>query len=195
MNILLCSSSPRRRDIFNLYFKKIEIISPNIVENFFSLDILKEVKKVSYEKACAGYSKYKKKNKKDNVLAIGADTVVYLDEILGKPKDRFEAYKSLKKLSGKEHEVITGVSAINKEKELFSFAEKTKVKFKSIPDRVIENYIETKQWQGVAGGYKIQDIGITFIEDIQGSFSNVMGFPIETFEKYYKKFVNKEYNQ
>lgn len=115
-------------------------------------------------------------------ITISADTIVLLDnEILGKPKDLDEARTMLKKLSGKCHLVKTSV-CIFKEKKIIKFTETTKVYFKSLSDLDIEKYIKEENVLDKAGAYAIQS-KMKLVDRIVGSYSNVVGFPIERIEK------------
>ncbi len=111
---------------------------------------------------------------------IGADTIVYINNsILGKPKNRDEAIKMLKKLSGREHWVITGFSIQNiKKNKKAHDSIKTAVKMKTLSPVEIDWYATTKEPFDKAGGYAIQGIGAFMIESIQGSYTNVVGLPL-----------------
>jgi septum formation protein len=110
---------------------------------------------------------------------ITADTIVLLDEvILGKPSDYHEAFSMLKSLSGKKHEVITGVCLLNKNTEIL-FSDTTDVYFKNLSDAEINFYLEQYKPFDKAGSYGIQEwLGMVGIEKISGSYFNVMGLPI-----------------
>jgi len=113
-------------------------------------------------------------------LIIGADTLVSLDSqlVLGKPRTSNEALKMLQVLLGKEHFVTTGIAVILNEDVLSSVAE-TKVKFKHVSDEFLQAYVDTGEPIGKAGGYGIQEKGALLIESIEGSYSNVVGLPLE----------------
>ncbi|MFN6946351.1 MAG: Maf family nucleotide pyrophosphatase [Cytophagaceae bacterium] len=114
-----------------------------------------------------------------NEVVLAADTIVLLEgRILEKPADRTHAINMLSELSGKKHEVITGVTLLNKNKA-FSFTDRTDVYFKTLPPEDISYYVDTFKPFDKAGGYGIQEwIGLIGIEKIDGSFYNVMGLPI-----------------
>ena len=115
-----------------------------------------------------------------NQLYITADTVVILgNEILGKPTEFDDAFSMIKKLSGKKHNVITGVCIKSKEKEI-SFSSVTEVHFKNLTNEAISHYIKTYQPFDKAGAYGIQEwIGMVGIQKINGSYFNVVGLPTE----------------
>lgn len=113
-------------------------------------------------------------------LVITADTIVWIDEkVLGKPVDENEAAITLKTLSGRIHEVITGVTVSTKEKKVSFFTE-SKVHFRVLSDEEINYYVSHYQPFDKAGGYGIQEwIGYIGIDKIEGSFYNVMGLPVQ----------------
>ena len=116
---------------------------------------------------------------KDGELLITADTLVICEnEILGKPHDADEAVAMLKKLSGKTHQVATGVTLTTLRKRV-SFTTVTDVKFAELTDEIIRYYVDTFQPYDKAGAYGIQEwIGCVAVESIRGSFYNVMGLPV-----------------
>ncbi|MEG1415288.1 MAG: Maf family protein [Clostridium sp.] len=174
MNIILASASPRRKEIMNLYGLDYKVIPSNADED---IDI-----ECPYEMVKALASKKAQSIAVDNKddLVIGADTIVYLDgKILGKPSSEEDAFKILKSLSGKSHEVVTGVSLICKNKNIsISDYEVTKVYFKCLTDEEIQFYIDSKEPLDKAGSYGIQGIGSVFVEKIEGCYFNVVGLPV-----------------
>lgn len=117
---------------------------------------------------------------KENDLVITSDTIVYVaDEVLGKPADYNEAVAMLRKLSGRQHEVVTGVCLTSKTKQV-SFAAVTDVFFKELSQEEIDYYITHYKPYDKAGAYGIQEwIGHIGIERIEGSYFNVMGLPVQ----------------
>lgn len=121
----------------------------------------------------------KDRETKGNII-IGFDTVVFLErEILGKPKDREDSIRMLKNLSGKWHEVFTGV-ALLKDGMILQDFDVSSVKFHELNDSQISYYVDSGQSLDKAGSYGIQDRNMSFIDRIEGSFSNVVGFPLDT---------------
>lgn len=118
-------------------------------------------------------------------FVVGADTVVVIDgKVLGKPKDKEDAKKMLKSLSGKSHEVITAYTLINLEKNIeITESVKSVVYFKQISDKEIEWYIKSEEAMDKAGAYGIQGLGSIFVDKIDGDFFAIMGFPINHFIK------------
>lgn len=171
--LILASSSPRRRSLMKLMGIPFSVVTPEGVdETLVNKDIENEILDLAVRKA-------------ESVLkikpwctVIGADTIVYLDgEILGKPASKEEAFSYLKRLSGNTHSVITGVAIICKTSRI-AFFEKTLVTFRKIPEKSILKYIGTGIPMDKAGAYGIQDYGALFVKEIKGDFYNVMGFPI-----------------
>jgi len=113
----------------------------------------------------------------------GADTVTVLeDKIFGKPSSREEATAMLKELSGRQHKVFTSVALYNGyEKKIDCCGASCAVTFASMTDREIEWYLNTNEWQGVAGAYRIQGLAGCFITQIKGSPSTVTGLPLREF--------------
>lgn len=118
-------------------------------------------------------------------FVVGADTVVVIDgKVLGKPKDKEDAKKMLKSLSGRSHEVITAYTLINLEKNIeITESVKSVVYFKEISDKEIEWYIKSEEAMDKAGAYGIQGLGSIFVDKIDGDFFAIMGFPINYFIK------------
>ncbi len=122
-------------------------------------------------------------------MVLGADTIVVLDEkILGKPKDREDAFNMLRSLSGRVHSVFTGVCAIS-DKGSITFAEETKVEFYPLTDEEINTYIDSNDCYDKAGAYGIQGLASRFIRGINGDYFNVVGLPISSV---YKKILKNQ---
>ncbi len=176
--IILASQSPRRKDLLSQINVPFEVIVKEDVEEIFPADMpahdvpvyLAKQKALPYGDDC----------KNDNVLVITADTIVCCDEhILGKPSDKAEAVKMLQMLSGREHEVITGVALTSGTKQQV-FTVSTKVYFKALTVEEIDYYIENYRPFDKAGAYGIQEwIGMVGIERIEGSYFNVVGLPVQ----------------
>ena len=171
--IILASSSPRRRSIMELLGLPFSVVAPSgIDETFINIDVNSEIQDLARRKAVNVL------NDHPSAMVIGADTVVCLNGlVLGKPIDAENAFWCLQNLSGKTHSVITGVAIVSDEYQT-TFAEKTLVTFRDIPDRHIWKYIETGLPMDKAGAYGIQDFGALFVKEIRGDFYNVVGFPV-----------------
>ncbi len=183
MKIILSSNSPRRKELLAGLGVDFEVRVLKDVDERYPDDIpLHEVPLyIAAEKASA-YTVAK------DELVLTADTVVIVDdEILGKPKNRAEAYKMLRKLSGKTHQVVTGVclTAINDRR---SFTVTTDVEFKVLSDDEIYYYIDKYRPFDKAGAYGIQEwIGYVGVRSLKGSYYNVMGLPVQ---RIYEEFTS-----
>ena len=175
MNIILASGSPRRKEILENTNLKFSVITSDIDERIFeNEEPIQLVLRLAFEK-CMSVAQ---NNPSD--LVIGADTIVVLDnEILAKPKNEDEAFKTLSKLSNREHQVITGMSIVNleNEKKIVDYAI-SNVKFKKLTDQDIKDYISTKECLDKAGSYGIQGYGALLVEEIKGDYFNIVGLPI-----------------
>ncbi len=175
--IILASSSPRRKQLLDgldIEFTVEE--NGNMSEQFDpNMDLYKIPEHLALLK-----SKGFKRKLNYNELLVTADTMVICNnEIMGKPKDRSDAFKMLQKLSGNKHTVLTGVCMRNNYK-IRSFTSSTDVFFRHIKDEEIEHYIDNYLPYDKAGAYGAQDwIGLVAIERIDGSFFNVMGLPVQ----------------
>ena len=126
----------------------------------------------------------------DKVIVVTADTIVlYIGEVLGKPSDRDEAIAMIKKLSGKTHRVVTGVTLLSSKGET-SFHETTEVSFKCMTDDMISYYVDTYKPYDKAGAYGIQEwIGTVACSKVKGSYMNVIGMPVELVLHDLEKFI------
>ena len=175
MNIVLASASPRRKEILENYNVKFNIIKSGINEVILGHESpVQAVVRLALEKGMDVASK----NQGD--LVIAADTIVVLDDtILGKPKDESDAYKTLNSLSGREHQVVTGISLINlaENKKVVDYVV-SEVKFKHLSDKVISDYLKTGEFQDKAGAYGVQGYGALLVDEIKGDYFNIVGLPI-----------------
>ncbi len=191
--IYLASKSPRRRELMaqiGLEYEVMVSYRDEIIAGHVPEDIVKElsmqkayeIERVLLKDTDSQFVVKHMEEGYDGVIIIGADTVVsYEDEILGKPQDDDDAFNMLKLLSGKTHTVSTGVTMIvvtTKERNIFNFAESTKVTMYDISDDEIKEYIATKEPMDKAGSYGIQGVGAKFIKSINGDYNNVVGLPI-----------------
>ena len=179
--IILASQSPRRHDLLKSVGLDFEIIISSTDESYPIHLPLQEVPAFIAKNKATAVAEIlaSKESFNNNTCIIAADTVVVLENtIMGKPLDKNDAILSLNKLSGKTHEVITGV-CVAYQQEIIVFSETTKVKFHSLTEDQIRYYVEHYKPYDKAGGYAIQEwIGLIGIESIQGDFYNVMGLPI-----------------
>ena len=184
--ILLASKSPRRREILGLLRVPFTVVAIEGIDESYPADMpAEEVSEyISKKKAEA----YLPRIKDDDIL-VTADTVVILEgKILGKPKDEEDAVSMLKKLSGKTHKVTTGVTIATKGKQE-SFTAESRVKFAPLTEEEIRYYVKNFRPLDKAGAYGIQEwIGAVAVEEIDGSFYNVMGLPVNKLYQEIKKF-------
>jgi septum formation protein len=184
-NYILASKSPRRQELlrllgmeFSVKEKEVEEIFPEGMSKYKIPEFLARLKSKPF------LSELQK-----NDLLITADTIVYLEgEVLGKPANPADASDMLKKLSGKEHQVISGVCLTSVKKQI-SFHAETNVQFKALTEKEIQYYINTWNPLDKAGAYGIQEwIGFIGITHIEGSFYNVMGLPVQQLYQEILKF-------
>lgn len=184
--IILASASPRRSLLLKQWGIPFRVLPSDIDEESLNLSGTpwEKAEKLALAKAKSVAIKI------ENGLVLGADTIVVLDNtIFGKPKDNHDAYNMLESLSGKYHEVITGVAIVNAANDFHKTAhEKTKVFFTPVTDTDIRRYIDTGEPRGKAGAYAIQGKGALFIEKIEGCYTNVVGLPLVLINKLLKEF-------
>ncbi|MCR4615457.1 MAG: Maf family protein [Clostridiales bacterium] len=173
LKIILASASPRRRELLSVAGVDFEVHTSDVEEQVPEGASPEEtVKLLAGQKASAVAERF------GDCCVIGADTVVVCDgKILGKPRDRAQAYDMLRMLSGKTHCVFTGVCIICRGKTV-SFAEKTEVTFYDLTDDEINAYIATGEPMDKAGAYGIQGRGCVLIKGILGDYFNVVGLPV-----------------
>ena len=187
MRLILASASERRKELLRKYItQKFEVVISNFDE-----------KKVKFNGNCSEYVIEIAKGKVnavsnsiiEPVYIIGCDTVVYIDgKILGKPKDKKDAFNMLKLLSGKIHKVYSGI-VIKDTASCNTYTDYacTSVKFSNISDDEIYNYLEKGEYADKAGAYGIQGSAALFVEKIDGCFYNVVGLPLNKLYKGLKK--------
>jgi len=184
--VILASKSPRRQELLGLLGVSFEVIMEKEIEEDFPLHLFKEqvALYLADKKAKAFLSKIK-----ENELIITADTIVICgDTILNKPVDREDALRMLKLLSGKTHEVITGVCILTRHKKVL-FHASTKVQFALLTQEEIEYYVDQYKPFDKAGAYGIQEwIGLAAITNVEGSYYNVVGLPVQRLYQKLKEF-------
>ena len=194
--IILASGSPRRREILSELGAELKIITADVDETSKESDPKKLAESLALKKGLAVYEKLTSEASSDASLPIvSADTVVFCDgEIMGKPHDRADAYRMLKKLSGKAHTVTTGICVINNGIP-FSSAVTTKVFVDCMTDEEIDAYINTGDPFDKAGGYGIQGIFSQHISKIEGCYFNVVGLPTNALAKLFKNATGNGLNE
>lgn len=187
--VILASQSPRRQELVKHLDIPFEVVIKEDIKEVYPDDL--EKISVPLYLARLKASPYQADIKNNRWIVVTADTIVLCeDEILGKPRDREDAMRMLSLLSGKAHEVITGVclSSSNRQKV---FAVSTKVFFKELTQDEITYYVDTYQPFDKAGAYGIQEwIGMVGIDRIEGSYFNVVGLPVQALYNELLKFLN-----
>ena len=180
--IILASRSPRRQELIANIISDFSVVASDaeevLPEGVAPEDAPAYLAELKAQAVAADYP--------DDVV-IGADTVVILDgEVLGKPRDRDDAVRMLRGLSGKTHTVVTGC-AIVKNGQITSFSDITRVEFYPLDDREIMEYIATGEPFDKAGAYGIQGRGCVLVKRIEGDFFNVMGLPVARLKRELEK--------
>ncbi len=174
MKIVLASASPRRKELLQMIGLDPAIIIPDIDEMVRPGEAPEAfLERVTIAKGIAVY----KKNLFSHLL-VSADTIVLLaDELIGKPVDREDASRMLNRLSGRRHEVMTGMALMYQGETRFEIS-RTLVYFKELAAAEIDFYLDHEVFMDKAGAYAIQGRAALFVEKIEGCFFNVMGFPL-----------------
>jgi septum formation protein len=172
VKIILASASPRRVELLSRFVTDLRVVPSEVDEQ--------EVGSPKARVLSLARKKVLEVAKHEEGIIIGADTLVLIDgEALGKPRSREHAKAMLKRLSGREHVVLTGLYVLktvtHEDREA---CEETVVRFRWLDDAEVEAYLETEEYLGKAGAYAIQGRAGLFIEEIRGDFSNVVGLPL-----------------
>lgn len=184
--IILASNSPRRKELLAGLDVQFEVrIIPGIDESYPETLPTMEIAEYIAQKKAKAY----RETMADDELIITADTIVVLDDkVLGKPKDAEEARCMLHALSGKTHQVVTGVVLTTKELQKH-FSVMSNVTFKALSDNEIDYYVNTYKPMDKAGAYGIQEwIGYVGVTRLEGSYFNVMGLPVQRIYEAMKEF-------
>lgn len=177
--VILASQSPRRQNLMKEVTDKFTVIVSNVDESkSLSLPPVEAVKDIAFRKALAVFLDH------FNDIVISADTIVTIDnKIIGKPKDKEDAKKILTYLSGKTHHVYTAYVIMAKEKISKGLVD-TEVTFEELSEDLIDRYIASNSPMDKAGAYGIQDDkDFHLVKYIKGSYTNVMGFPVDEIKK------------
>jgi len=173
--LFLASQSPRRAELLAQLGLQFETVFSPIEETALPKESPESyVLRMGVEKAIAGYNKLPGKD----IWVLGSDTAVVIDgKVLGKPKNECDAKRMLNLLSGKTHQVLSSIAVIH-DGAVHSELNQTQVTFSSLSEVEIDLYWQTGEPMGKAGAYAIQGKAAQFIENIQGSYSGVMGLPL-----------------
>jgi septum formation protein len=176
--LILASGSPRRRELLRNAGFTFEVVPPEVVEDNPGNEApAKLVERLALDKAEAVAGRF---HRQDNVVVLGADTVVVVDStLLGKPASPAEARQMLERLSDRTHEVITGVALVEPETARRTVAhETTRVFFRLLEPQEMEDYVATGEPLDKAGAYAIQGGASRFVTRVEGCYFNVMGLPV-----------------
>jgi len=179
--LVLASSSPRRQQLLRAAGVVFDVIAPPLPEPEDVVQHLppaRQAEALAYFKARAVADLHGKRR------VLGADTIVAADgEVLGKPADRRDAERMLRRLSGTRHAVITGVALLLPGGRRWIGSATTYVTMRPMTDAEIDGYLASGEWAGKAGAYAIQETADRFVVGLEGSFSNVVGLPVELVER------------
>lgn len=190
MKLVLASQSPRRRELLSVIQKDFTVRSSDVEEIIpDGLTAEETVVYLAKLKAEEVAQQLKKERDSQENIVVGADTVVVLDgEIMGKPKDYDDCVRMISRLSGRQHEVYTGVAiVVNGQTE--SFYQRTAVRFLDLTKEEIEWYASLQEPYDKAGAYGIQGFGSLLVEGIDGDYFNVMGLPVAALNRRLKKYL------
>jgi len=202
VELILASGSPRRRQMLNDLGLRFHVSAPEIDEKRLRGEPAREyVQRLAFQKANSVFGrKVKPHSTESSIVILAADTtVVYGSMVLNKPENADDALKMLRKLSGRTHEVLTGFcwKGVVRGKEAMALRlVSTKVTFAERDTGFWKWYISTGEPMDKAGAYAAQGIGMSFIEKVSGSYSNVIGLPlpqvVETYEKTFKGSLRED---
>jgi len=181
--VMLASGSPRRREIMTAVGWPFEVRTPDVDESVRpGEDPVDYVQRLAQEKALAVTEQI------ETGLVLAADTTVVIErEILGKPEDDEDAKRMLRLLSGKWHEVLTGVSLVRVNGPTVTSFERTRVRFAAMTEEEIDWYVSLGEPLGKAGAYGIQGPAALFIEEIEGDYLNIVGLPVRLVYELWQK--------
>lgn len=184
MRIILASGSPRRIELLDQFNIDFDVIPSKIEEVTRPYETpVQAVMALAFEKANDVANMY------PDAVIIASDTIVYKENILGKPSSRADAKAMLNILNGEEHDVYTGIALVYKDKNIRVVDyEKTTVTFNSLNDEQIEKYLDTNEPLDKAGAYGIQGIGALLVKKIDGDYFNVMGLPLSKLSQLLEKY-------
>jgi septum formation protein len=182
MKIILASGSPRKIEVLGKLGVKFEQFSADIDESPHKNEpALDYVQRLAIEKAQTIYESASKLYKDEDLIIIGADLVVNLgDKILGKAENGNQAFEILKSLSGTEHFIRNGLAIMRNNEIIFAGVETTIMQFKKLSDEIIQTYIDHNidEWHDKAGAYAAQGVAAKFVNQITGSYFNLISLPI-----------------
>lgn len=176
-SLILASSSPNRKALLEKGGIHVDTFAPEADESRIGDTPDEKVEGIAKRKIMAYISS---PAYDENRLAIAADTLVLFgNELLGKPRDRNEADAILRKLSGNKQTVISAAAIKLPGRDAIIISDRADVIFRPLSDEEIEEYLDTGEWQGAAGGYRLQKTGYTLIDYIDGDWTTVVGLPLK----------------
>jgi septum formation protein len=180
MNLYLASTSPRRRELLRVLGLRFQLLTPSTSEDARAVGHGPGDSPKRYAIACARAKALSVAERVTSGLVVGVDTVVVLGkEIMGKPASRAEARRMLGRLSGRTHEVISGVAILSLPgRRVVGAAETTRVSFRKLGKDEIERYVDTSEPYDKAGAYGIQEQAGIFVSRVSGCYLNVVGLPV-----------------
>jgi septum formation protein len=194
---ILASASPRRKELLTYLSIPFEI-NPSTIEESSSREVATMyAEDIARQKGSDVFNKLVGSDK--SIFVVSSDTIVVLDgQIFGKPTDEQDVRYTLRQLSGRTHQVITAVAMHffdpkTGEEINLSFHQETDVTFCDIDSQTLDLYIASGESLDKAGAYGIQGMGLIFIKEIKGSYSNVVGFPLELFHQELQKIFSRYY--
>lgn len=186
--LVLASASPRRAELLREAGYRFQVVDPPIEEPG---DEHRHVAAGLHAESLAYFKARSVEDDHPNKTILAADTIAVLNgQIIGKPVDAADARRILKLLSGTIHDVITGVVLLspNGARRIMQH-DVSRIRVRRLSDEAVEAYLTTGQWQGKAGAYGIQDHGDAFVETVEGSFTNVVGLPMELLSRMFRQYL------
>lgn len=190
--IILASQSPRRRELIQVLNRPVSCVSADMEEPINHGETPEAVVlALAFQKVMAAHKQNEADLKAEDAIWLGSDTIVALDgAIYGKPESDEQAKIMLRALSGKTHQVLTGVALYVPELQLkYVFYERTQVTFRMLDETLIDWYIASGEHRDKAGSYGIQQLGARLVKSIEGDFFNVMGLPVAAIDETLKQLA------
>ena len=195
MKYILASKSPRRREILENLGVSIEIVTADTDESDDAVDPCLLVERLSARKGEAVRALLQEQGREldEDTVIISSDTVVCIDgKILGKPKDRADADRMLRSLSGRSHQVVSGISLIGKNRSGTAH-EVTHVRFDELDEETLDRYLSSTEPYDKAGAYAIQGMASAWISGIEGCYFNVVGLPVHRLNRLHREVFGKNF--
>ena len=187
--LVLASQSPRRRMLMEDAGMKFDVVPPHIDE---PSNLANGLPPRQYAESLSYFKARSVKELMPNSVVLGADTIAVAGgEVLGKPSDQDDARRMLSDLSASRHQVITGITLLGNRGRIIT-SDVTYVTMREITPEEMDDYIESGEWRDKAGAYAIQETADRFVVAIAGSFSNIVGLPIELTQLALKELMQHE---